>query len=180
VYPTRIALLMKFSRSFAMRKLLSFAIIPFVTLSIAAFSSTTAQAGGDYLVVKSKQGNFEDVRDDLVNAIESRGIKINHSNYIAEMLQRTGKDLGASKQVYVQGEQVEFCKANLSRAQMEADPSNMVFCPYIISVYTTPTDAQKVQVAYRKPLAPGASKATQQALKEIEKLLEEITAEAVR
>lgn len=158
-----------------MHKLLTLMMMCFTAVSFTA----SAQAGGDYLVVKSKQGNFEDVRDDLVNAIEGRGIKINHSNYIAEMLERTGKDLGATKQVYLQGEQVEFCKSNLSRAQMEADPSNMVFCPYIISVYTTPADANKVYVAYRKPLAPGAGKATQQALKDIDKLLLEIVTEAV-
>ncbi len=150
-----------------------FALIPAILLSLAA------QAGGDYLVVKTVQGSFDDVRDDLVNAIESRGIKINHTNYIADMLERTGKDLGATRQVYVKGEQVEFCKSDLSRAQMEADPNNMVFCPYIISVYTTPADPKKVHVAYRKPLAPGGSKASQKALKDIEKLLGEIVAEVV-
>ena len=158
-----------------MHKLITLMLLPFAALAFAG----AVQAGGDYLEVKSKQGNFEDVRDNLVNAIESRGIKINHSNYIAEMLERTGKDLGATKQIYLKGEQVEFCKSNLSRAQMEADPSNRVFCPYIVSVYTTPADASKVYVAYRKPLAPGAGKATQKALKEIEKLLLEIVTEAV-
>jgi uncharacterized protein (DUF302 family) len=158
-----------------MHKLFTLMWVSFAALAFAG----AVQAGGDYLVVKSKQGNFEDVRDDLVNAIEGRGIKINHSNYIAEMLERTGKDLGATQQVYLKGEQVEFCKSNLSRAQMEADPSNMVFCPYIISVYTTPADANRVHVAYRKPLAPGANKATQKALRDIEKLLQEIVMEAV-
>lgn len=150
----------------------------FALLSVLLFS-LSAQAGGEHLVVKTKQGSFEDVRDDLVNAIESRGIRINHFNYIADMLERTGRDLGATKQVYVKGEQVEFCKSDLSRAQMEADPVNMVFCPYIISVYTTPADPAKVHVAFRRPLAPGAGEATRQALRDIEKLLAEIVAEAV-
>ncbi|MBM4180163.1 MAG: DUF302 domain-containing protein [Betaproteobacteria bacterium] len=151
----------------------------FALLSALLFS-LAAHAGGDYLVVKTKQGRFEDVRDDLVNAIESRGIKINHFNHIADMLERTGKDLGATKRVYVKGEQVEFCKSDLSRAQMEADPGNMVFCPYIISVYTTPADPARVHVAYRRPLAPGAGEATRQALRNIDKLLAEIVAEAVQ
>ncbi|MCU0934462.1 MAG: DUF302 domain-containing protein [Thiobacillaceae bacterium] len=146
----------------------------FALLSALLFS-LVAHAGGDYLVVKTKQGRFEDVRDDLVNAIESH-----HFNYIADMLERTGKDLGATKRVYVKGEQVEFCKSDLSRAQMEADPGNMVFCPYIISVYTTPADPARVHVAYRRPLAPGAGEATRQALRNIDKLLAEIVAEAVR
>ncbi len=152
-------------------------------LSILLFA-VAAQAGGasvdQYLTIKSKQGNFEDVRDDLVMAIESRGIKINHTNYIAKMLERTGESLGATKQVYGMGEQVEFCKSNLSRAQMEADPANMAFCPYIISVYTLPQDAKTIYVAYRKPLAPGAGKATQKALNDVAKLLDEITDEATK
>lgn len=139
-----------------------------------------AFAAGDYLVIKSKTGKFEDVRDDLVMAIESRGIKINHFNYIADMLARTGKDLSATRQVYVHGEQVEFCKSDLSRAQMEADPANIAFCPYIISLYTTPKDETRVFVAYRKPLAPGADKATREALRNIDKLLAEIVDEATR
>lgn len=151
----------------------------FVFFSALLFAAT-AHAGGSYLVVKSKQGNFEDVRDDLVMAIESRGIKINHTNYIAKMLERTGESLGATKQVYGMGEQVEFCKSNLSRAQMEADPANMVFCPYIISVYTLPKDGKTVYVAYRNPQAPGGGKATAQALNDVAKLLDEITNEATR
>lgn len=151
-------------------------LVLFATLLFTA----AAHAGGDYLVMQSKQGKFDEVREDLILAIESRGIKINHFNYIADMLARTGQDLGASRQIYVRGEQVEFCKADLSRAQMEADPANMVFCPYIISLYTTPAEPQRVHVAFRVPRAPGANAATQQALQAIETLLREIVEEAVR
>jgi hypothetical protein len=120
------------------------------------------------------------VRDDVVNAIEAQGIKINHSNHIAEMLARTGKDLGAARQVYVQGEQVEFCKSNLSRAQMEADPANMVFCPYIISIYTTPDKPGVVSVAYRVPAAPKSNAATRKALKDVDALLKGIVQQALQ
>lgn len=150
------------------------------TLLFAVAAQAGGDSGGKYLMVKSKQGNFEDVRDDLVMAIESRGIKINHTNYIAKMLERTGESLGASKQVYGMGEQVEFCKSDLSRAQMEAHPANMAFCPYIISVYTLPQDAKTIYLAYRKPLAPGADKATLKALADVAKLLDEITDEATK
>lgn len=142
--------------------------------------TAAAQADAGYMVIKSTQGKFEDVREDLVMAIEARGIKINHSNYIADMLARTGQDLGAAKVVYLKGEQLEFCKSDLSRAQMEADPANMVFCPYIISVYTTPAAPDKVYVGYRKPLAPGGKPATQKALRAIDQLLREIVDEVVR
>ena len=152
----------------------------FFVLLATLLSTAAVHAGGDYMVMKSKQAKFDDVREDLVLAIESRGIKINHFNYIAEMLARTGQDLGASKQIYARGEQVEFCKSDLSRAQMEADPANMVFCPYIVTLYTTPADPGRVHVGFRVPRAPGANQATQKALRDIEMLLREIVDEAVR
>ena len=133
-------------------------------------------AAADHLVSFKKTAAFEDVRDDLVMAIEGRGIKINHVNHIAEMLARTGADLGAAKQIYLKGEQIEFCKSDLSRAQMEADPANIVFCPYIISLYTTPQAPGVVHVAFRKPQA---SKASQKALKAVEDLLRGIVKEAL-
>lgn len=134
----------------------------------------------DHQVSFSKKGKFDDVRDDLVTAIEGRGIKINHFNHIAEMLARTGSDLGASKQVFVQGEQIEFCKSEISRMTMEASAANIVFCPYIISIYTEPAQPDLVRIAYRLPVAPDASPATSKALKAVDDLLRGIVSEAVR
>jgi len=153
-----------------MRKLwMSLLVLPLIGSAVASDIATF-----------SKVGRFEDVRDDVVNAIEAQGIKINHSNHIAEMLARTGKDLGAARQVYVQGEQVEFCKSNLSRAQMEADPVNMVFCPYIISIYTTLDKPGVVSVAYRVPAAPKSSAATRKALRDVDALLKGIVQQALQ
>lgn len=152
----------------------------FVLLAGLLLALPLAVQAAGHMVVMTKKGNFQDVRDDVVLAVEGRGIKINHHNYIADMLARTGADLGASKQVYIHGEQIEFCKSDLSRVQMEADPGNMIFCPYIISVYTTPKDPDLVHVAFRKPEAPKASAATRKALKDIEMLLVDIVKEALQ
>ncbi len=149
-------------------------------LFLAVSFAAAAHADGSHLVLLSKQAKFDEVKEDVVLAIESRGIKINHFNYIADMLARTGQDLGATRQIYLRGEQIEFCKSDLSRAQMEADPANMVFCPYIITLYTTPDDPERVFVGYRQPLAPGAGAATQRALAAIDALLREIVEEATR
>jgi hypothetical protein len=154
-------------------------IVHLAGLVLALTLGAGARAGDGFMVVQSKKGGFEDVRDDVVLAIEARGIKINHTNYIADMLARTGADLGAGKPVYLKGEQVEFCKSDLSRAQMEADPGNMVFCPYILSIYTLPADPGTVHVAYRKPVAAGGNPATAKALKAVEDLLAGIVREAL-
>lgn len=138
-----------------------------------------AQAADNFNALFKTHGKFEDVRDLLVSTIEGRGLKINHANYIADMLERTGKDLGATKQVYVQGEQFEFCSATISRKMMEADPHAIVMCPYIISVYTIPNDGDTVYLAYRKPAATG-NKALKKALADVEGLLTGIIKEAIQ
>jgi uncharacterized protein (DUF302 family) len=118
-----------------------------------------------------------EVRDAVQAAIEGKGLKINHTNLIAGMLERTGKDLGAAKQVYTNGEQFEFCSATLSRAMMEADPHAIVMCPFNISVYTIPGDAH-VYIAYIKPPAT-ENPALKKALTDIEALLSEIVRDAL-
>jgi len=141
--------------------------------------SVAAQAGENFNVLFKTHGKFEDVRDMVVTTIEGRGLKINHTNYIADMLARTGKDLGATRQVYVNGEQFEFCSATVSRAMMEADPHAIVLCPYIISVYTIPNDGDAVYVAYRKPVA-SKNKALKKALADVDSLLSGIIKEAIQ
>jgi uncharacterized protein (DUF302 family) len=137
----------------------------------------SAMAAENDAVRFKTQGMFQDVRDSLESAIEGKGLKINHTNKIAEMLDRTGKDIGATRQIYVNGEQFEFCSAIISRQMMEADPHAMVMCPYIVSVYTIPND-KNVYIAYRKPAA-SKNPALKKALAEVEKLLTEIIQDAL-
>ena len=139
--------------------------------------SFSAQAAESYTVLFKTQGDFQFVRDLVEASIEGKGLKINHTNKIAEMLERTGKDLGATKQVYVNGEQFEFCSATVSRQMMEADPHAIVMCPYIVSVYTIPND-KNIYIAYRKPAAT-KNPALKKALADVEKLLTEIIKEAL-
>lgn len=147
-----------------MKKLFLFALL--------AITSSLALAAENYSVIFKAQGKYEDVRDSIQMAIEAKGLKINSMNHIAEMLERTGKDLGATKKVYEGGEQFEFCSAQVSRCMMEADPHAIVMCPYIISVYTIPGD-KTVYVSYRKPIQTKNPK-LKKVLNEIEKMLTDI------
>lgn len=137
----------------------------------------SAMASEGYTVLFKTQGTFQDVRDALQFSIEGKGLKINHTNKIAKMLARTGPEVGATKQVYVEGEQFEFCSATISRQMMEADPHAMVMCPYIVSVYTIPND-KHVYMAYRKP-GPTSNPALKKALGEVEDLLTGIIKDAM-
>lgn len=149
----------------------------FLAVCAIAFMPLSAMAADAYTVLFKTQGTFQDVRDSLQFAIEGKGLKINHTNKIAEMLARTGPEIGATRQVYVDGEQFEFCSATISRKMMEADPNAMVMCPYIVSVYTVPNDTS-VYIAYRKP-GPTKNPALKKALADVEKLLNDIIKQAM-
>lgn len=121
---------------------------------------------------------YEYVVDDIKNAIAERGIKINNISHVGNMLARTGKDIGATRQVFEHAEAIEFCSSTISRATMEADPHNIVFCPYIITVYALPGEKETTYVSYRRPTLVGTPE-SQDSLKAVEGLLEEIITAAV-
>ncbi len=133
----------------------------------------------DYMRLYSVQGSFEDVRDDLELAITGRGIKINNIAYIGRMLARTAKEVGATRQVFIEAQAFEFCSATISRATMEADPHNIVFCPYVIAVYVLPEEPDRVYIAYRRPRLVGDA-ASRRALAAVDRLLADIVAEVVQ
>ena len=118
--------------------------------------STAAQAE-DFQVRQKLATSFADARDAIVMAIENRGLVINYTSHIGEMLARTGADIGAAKQIFQQAEIIEFCSAKLSRQMMEADPHNIVLCPFAISIYTLPGEKNVTWVAYRKPQGAAAA-----------------------
>lgn len=135
---------------------------------LIAIAALPVQAAGEAVVIPV-QGRFDEVRDALVFAVEGKGLVINYTGHIGAMLERTGKDIGATRRIYEQAESLEFCSAKLSRQMMEADPANIVNCPFVISVYALPGKPGTVFLAYRKPMA---------GLKAVEALLRELVAEA--
>ena len=126
----------------------------------------------------TRQGaTYEDVRLDLESAIIAEGLKIDYRGNIAEMLKRTGADVGSNQPVYQQAEFFTFCSAKLSRQMMEADPSNMAQCPYVVFIYQRAATTKEVVVGYRKVNVEGRGR---KALEEINKLLERIVVAATK
>lgn len=112
-------------------------------------------------------------------AITDRGMIVNNVSHVGDMLERTGKALGATKQIFLKAEVLEFCSAVVSRNMMEPDPDNIVFCPYTISIYVIPEKPDEVRVGYRKPQIVG-SEASQKALMEVDALLSGIIKDALQ
>ena len=152
-----------------------------VALVVVASSAwyATAQAASPEIVVRSVKGEFKEVKERVLHAIENRGLVLNYTARIGAMLERTGKDMGAASRIYGDAELLEFCSARVSRDMMEADPRNIVFCPYSIAIYTLPREKDKVYIAYRRPGETGSERSVK-SLRAAERLVAEIVTEALR
>ena len=139
---------------------------------LALCLASSLALASDWTVRQRSAQPFADVREALTLAIENRGLVINYTSHIADMLARTGADIGASKQVFGQAEIIEFCSAKLSRQMMEADPHNIVLCPFAIAIYTLPGEAGQTWISWRRPQGGAAAI--------VEPLLREIADEASR
>ena len=153
------------------------ALILVIGLFAGTFQGAMA-AEADHLRLYTTKGEFGNVKDDLMMAITGRGFVVDYNSHIGAMLDRTGKDLGTTKTVYGKAESLQFCSATVSRRMMEADPANIVFCPYIIVFYTLPQEPKTVYVGYRRPL-PVGTEASKASLKAVEELLDGIVKEAL-
>lgn len=155
----------------------SHALVLGLALSVSVFAAEKVQ-DTPHQVLYVTDGTFAEVKSNVELAITDQGLVINNVSTVGDMLERTGKDLGAKRQVYVQGDVLEFCSAGLSREMMEADQANIVFCPYTIQVYAIPEQPGKVFVGYRRVPVTG-NDASKAAIEKVNVLLAKIVSEAL-
>lgn len=118
---------------------------------------------------------YEDVVDNIKDAIIGRGLNISDVLPAGEMLNRTGHDLGYDTNVFSHAETIAFCSAALSHQLVAVTPNNIVLCPFTISVYQLSSDKDTVHVTYRTPEAGADSKVI---VDKVEKLIKSIIQEA--
>ena len=146
-------------------------------LGLAAASAGSAAAEG--FQTRSKAGSYEDVKFDLTNAVIERGLVIDHAGNVAAMLERTGAEVGSTKQLYRNAEYFVFCSAKLSREMMEADPANMGLCPFVVFIYERVDKPGEIFVGYRDPTIRGTP-GSLEAITAVQKLLSEIVRDVVK
>lgn len=140
------------------------------TWILAGAVSAFAVAGfaDDEATVYPFDGSFEDAAFAVESAIVGRGLVIDFVSHTGEMLNRTGADVGSTKELFVEADIFLFCSAQLSRKVMEADPMNLAHCPYGIFVAD---QAGEVMIGYRNfPEGP---------MQEVQLFLDEIVKEAM-
>ena len=150
---------------------LASAIVVFAMTNSAAM--VTTDVSNEFVVA----GQYEDVRYDLEDAIISRGLSVDHVSHVATMLERTAGVVAGAKKIYLNGEQIQFCSAVLSRHSMQADPANIVFCPYQIYLYESADEPGKVHMGFRRLDEIGSAQ-SKEAIRAVNNLLTEIITEA--
>lgn len=140
--------------------------ILFKTVALALACATPALAN-DQAITFDYDGTFEDATFAVEDAIVSKGLVIDYRSHTGEMLERTKADVGSEVTIFDAADVFLFCSAVVSRQVMEADPGNIVHCPY--SIYVADREG-KVTIGFRDyPDGP---------MQAVEDLLTEIVEEA--
>lgn len=140
---------------------------PLISLAIGAAMTLGGAAQADDVVTFDWEGSFEDATFAIESAILDRGLVIDLVSHVGDMLNRTGGDVGSDAMIFEQADIFLFCSAAISRRVMEADPMNIVHCPY--SIFVTEKDGE-VMIGHRAyPDGP---------MQEVEALLDSIILDA--
>jgi hypothetical protein len=126
-----------------------------LSLGGSALAADMAKGGMDGVTIYSVEAEFEDVRFALENAIINRGLVIDYTSHIGEMLARTGPTMWGQQKHDLMPTPRRCCSARrmLSRKVMEADPLNIAYCPYTVFVYDTP-DAEGIDHTSASAVCP--------------------------
>ncbi|HDZ83040.1 MAG TPA: DUF302 domain-containing protein [Roseobacter sp.] len=139
-----------------------------VLCAAAIYALSTPVFAEGQAITFDYDGSFEDATFAVENAIIGKGLVVDYVSHTGEMLNRTGPDVGSDIEIFKAADVYLFCSAVVSRRVMEADPMNIVHCPY--SIFVADIEG-KVTVGY--PTFPDGP------MQEVQALLDEITKSAL-
>ncbi|OSQ50947.1 DUF302 domain-containing protein [Marivita geojedonensis] len=140
-------------------------------LATLALTLTASSVSAADIITYDTDQSFEDVTFGLENAILDAGLVIDSVSHTGDMLERTKADVGSDVTLYLNADVYSFCSAKISREVMEADPMNIVFCPYDIFIMVRPETPDVTTIGFRTfPDGP---------MKKVETLLDGIARAAV-
>lgn len=118
-------------------------------LGATALVLVAGAALADGIVSYDTSDSFDDVVFGLENAIIDQGLVIDSVSHTGDMLERTKGDVGSDVTIFTNADIFSFCSAQISREVMEADPMNVVFCPYDIFVIVRPETPDTTTIGFR-------------------------------
>jgi uncharacterized protein (DUF302 family) len=107
-------------------------------------------AAAQDMVTYTSDMSFDDATFAIESAIVDAGLVVDHVSHVGEMLERTRGDVGSDVVLFSNADVFSFCSAKVSRSVMEADPMNIVFCPYDIFVAELPDAPDSVTIGFRQ------------------------------
>lgn len=152
-----------------------------LALALIAGPASAADVGyKDYV----KAGAYDDVAENMKDAIIKRGYVIDYIGQFNAMLERTAADTGTitaggNKSPYKNAQYMQFCPSKLTHEAVNASPFAIANCPIAMFVYETNVEPGKVHVGYRLPVA-SPSKRVNEVNEKLTALLHEIAAEATK
>jgi uncharacterized protein (DUF302 family) len=119
-------------------------------LFASLISITPLLAAAQDMVTYTSDMSFDDATFAIESAIVDAGLIVDHVSHVGEMLERTRGDVGSDVVLFSNADVFSFCSAKVSRSVMEADPMNIVFCPYDIFVAELPDAPDSVTIGFRQ------------------------------
>ena len=110
-------------------------------------AATTAAAEEPFMYVTDQ--SFDDVTFGLESAIIDAGLVVDHISHTGEMLARTRADVGSDVVLFEAADVYSFCSATVSRSVMEANPLNLMYCPYDIFVAVLADKPNETIIGFR-------------------------------
>jgi len=142
-----------------------------LALAFALAALPALAESADPPVTTTVTAAFDDVMFDVQTAITDAGLVINEVSNVGDMLERTKEAVGGTETLFTHASIFTFCSAVVSRAVMEADPTNLQYCPYRIFVSELPQAPGEITVGH--PRYPAG------AMDQVNVLLDGIIADAL-
>jgi hypothetical protein len=101
----------------------------------------------DEFVLVPSGMSFDDATFAVESTIVGRGLQIEYTSHVGDMLERTRGDVGSDVVLFQHANIYLFCSATLSRQAMEANWQNVAFCPYGVHVIQRPGE-EEVYIGY--------------------------------
>lgn len=148
-------------------------------LLCGSLASATEPPSSPAIATASKSGaRYQDVREDLLMAIEAHGYVVGAIGDVGGMLLRSTPDVG-NQPVYLAAEYLNFCPTAIAHELVAADPTNLAYCPFQMFLYETAATPGTIVVGYRHPGVDGNA-ATRAILARAEKVFAGIVQAAVK
>ncbi|WP_323037743.1 DUF302 domain-containing protein [Pararhodobacter sp.] len=119
----------------------------FLAFTAAALVGSPLMA--DELILTPTEMSFEDAAFAVESAIVGRGLVIDYTSHVGDMLERTRADIGSDVVLFTNANIYLFCSAATSREVMEADWQNIAYCPYGVQVIERPGEAVVIGYVHR-------------------------------